>query len=486
MTQPLDQALLDSLEGTRLVVLANREPYVHERVDGEIVVQRPASGLVTGIEPLLIATGGVWIAHGSGSADRDVVDERSIIAVPPEEPKYSLRRIWLTDDEVSGFYEGAANEALWPLCHLAFTKPIFRPRDFDIYRAVNRRFVDAAVEATDGPAIVLVQDYHFALVPAMLRERGSRAPIHLFWHIPWPPAEVFQLSPWDDQLLRGMLGADVVGFHSLRYCRNFVESCQRILECEVDFDELTVHHRGRTTRVRRHPISIEWPAEVASREEGRQVRERLGIADDVHLSIGVDRVDYTKGLLERVAGVERFFELYPERKDEFVFLELASPSRMAIESYRQLNEMLVSETERINERFANGRWKPIILERETLAPSDLRAHYAAADSGLVTPLHDGMNLVAKEYVASCVDDLGVLILSEFTGAAEELLEAILINPYDADGIAQAIHTAIDMPPGEKRERMRALRRRLAEHTIYDWATDILKASVEKQPSTRTV
>lgn len=478
MNRPLDEALLNSLEGARLVVLANREPYVHEYVDGEIVVQQPASGLVTGIEPLLIATGGVWIAHGSGSADREVVDERSVVAVPPEDPKYSLRRIWLTDEEVTGFYEGAANEALWPLCHLAYTKPVFRPSDFEAYRAVNRKFVDAAVEAMDRRSIVLVQDYHFALAPSMLRERGTRAAIHLFWHIPWPPAEVFQLCPWGEALLRGMLGADIVGFHSLRYCHNFVESCRVILQCEVDDDALAVRLDGRTTHVKRHPISIEWPADAPSREEGRQVRERLGLAEDVHLSIGVDRVDYTKGLLERVAGVERFFELHPERKRDYVFLELASPSRMGIESYRQLNETLVAEVDRVNERFADDRWKPVILERETLAPDDLRAHYAAADSGLVTPLHDGMNLVAKEYVASCVDDVGVLILSEFTGAAEELREALLINPYDRDGIAHAIHSAIEMPREEKIERMRSLRRRVAEHTIYDWATDILQDSVE--------
>ncbi|HUP48821.1 MAG TPA: trehalose-6-phosphate synthase [Thermoanaerobaculia bacterium] len=478
MTRPLDDALIRSLAGKRLVVLANREPYSHERVNGDIVIQQPASGLVTGIEPLLVATGGVWIAHGSGSADRAVVDERSTVPVPPDEPAYSLRRIWLTEDEVSGFYEGAANEALWPLCHLAFTKPTFRPRDFETYRAVNRKFVEAAVDATRGETIVLVQDYHFALVPAMLRERGSRAPIHLFWHIPWPPAEVFQLCPWDSELLRGMLGADIVGFHSLRYCRNFVESCSRILECEADFDELTVRLDGRTTRVRRYPISIEWPMETASREEGMQVREQLGIPGHIHLSVGVDRVDHTKGLLERLAGVERFFELYPNWKRRYVFMEVASPSRMAIESYRLLNEMLVAETERINERFSEGEWKPVLLERRTLSPPELRAHYAAADSGLVTPLHDGMNLVAKEYVASCVDDRGILILSEFTGAAEELTEAILINPYDADGIAHAIHQAIVMPEREKRERMRKLRKKIAEHTIYDWAADILGDSIE--------
>lgn len=478
MTQGLEQSLLDELHGKRLVVLANREPYIHENIDGEVVVRRPASGLVTGIEPMLVASGGVWIAHGGGSADRAVVDERSIVEVPPDDPSYSLRRIWLTEEDVQGYYEGFANEALWPLCHLAYTKPRFRPSDYETYRKVNEQFVEAAVEVTHGATIILVQDYHFALVPAMLRARGSRAPIHLFWHIPWPPAEIFQLCPWDAELLEGMLGADIVGFHSLRYCRNFVESCARTLDCEVDEEELTVTYRGRTTSVRRHPISIEWPVESASREEGKRVRSRLGIPEQAHVSIGVDRVDYTKGLLERVAGVERFLELYPEHRHKYVFLELASPSRTTIESYRLLNEELMSEVARINERFGEGGWLPIILERRVLPLAELRAHYAAADSGLVTPLHDGMNLVAKEYIASCVDDRGVLILSEFTGAAEELREAILINPYDADGMAAAIREAIEMPVDEKRRRMIALRERIANHTIYDWASEILEDSLE--------
>lgn len=478
MTEGLTQSLLDELRGKRLVVLANREPYIHENVDGEVVVRRPASGLVTGIEPLLVASGGVWIAHGGGSADRAVVDERSVVEVPPDDPSYSLRRIWLNKEEVEGYYEGFANEALWPLCHLAYTKPTFRPKDYEMYRRVNEKFVEAAVEVTHGATIVLVQDYHFALVPKMLRDRGSRAPVHLFWHIPWPPAEVFQLCPWNRELLTGMLGSDIVGFHSMRYCLNFLESCARILECEIDHEEMTVRFRDRTTSVQKYPISIEWPIEAASRDEGAKVRSKLGIPAGTHVSIGVDRVDYTKGLLERLSGIERFFELYPEHKHEYVFLELASPSRTTIESYKRLNEEFVAEVDRINKRFGEGDWLPILLERRVLPLPELRAHYAAADSALVTPLHDGMNLVAKEYVASCEDEDGVLILSEFTGAAEELLESILINPYDADGMANAIREAIDMKPEEKQRRMRALRERIAAHTIYDWAGEILRDSLD--------
>lgn len=473
-----DDRLNESMAGRRLVVLANREPYIHEHDDGEIHVRRPASGLVTGIEPMLVASGGVWIAHGGGSADRTVVDEHSSVEVPPEKPSYSLRRIFLSQEEVAGYYEGFANEGLWPLCHLVYEKPKFRRSDFETYSKVNRRFVDAAVEVCDDSTIILIQDYHFALAPAMLRKQDSGAPVHLFWHIPWPPAEVFRICPWSRDLLVGMLGSDIVGFHSLGYCRNFIESCASELDCEVDREELMVRFRGRTTSVRRYPISIDWPVESASREEGRRVRDALGISSETHVSIGVDRVDYTKGLLERLAGIERFFELHPERKGRYVFIELASPSRTTIESYRLLNEEFISEVGRINERFAEGEWKPVILDRRNLPLDELRAHYAAADCGLVTPLHDGMNLVAKEYVASCLDDVGVLILSEFTGAAEELQEAILVNPYDADGIAGAILQAIEMPLDEKKRRMSALRDRIAANTIYDWASSILEDMME--------
>lgn len=478
MTDSKDRDLGVALEGRRLIVVANREPYIHDNIEGDVVVRRPAGGLVTGIEPLLVASGGVWIAHGSGSADRSVVDEHGIVAVPPENPSYSLRRIFLSQEQVRGYYEGFANEALWPLCHLAYTKPRFRREDFEHYREVNRIFASAALEASDESSLILVQDYHFALAPSLLRARGAAAPIHLFWHIPWPSAEVFRICPWGVEILEGMLGADIVGFHSDYYGRNFIDCCDVLLDgSEVDREAMTVRHQGRTTRVRRYPISIDWPVDSASRDDGKRVREKLGISPDTHISIGVDRVDYTKGLLERLSGIERFLEREPGRRRRFVFIELASPSRTTIDAYRQLNDSFNDEVGRINDRFSEGDWKPVILERRVLPLAQLRAYYAAADSGLVTPLHDGMNLVAKEYVASCIDDEGVLILSRFTGAAEELEEAILVNPYDADGIADAIVEAIEMPRDEKIRRMKALRERIANNTIYDWARAIVADTI---------
>jgi trehalose 6-phosphate synthase len=469
-----DRALADR----RLVVLANREPYIHERRNGGFEVLRPASGLVTGIEPLLAATGGVWIAHGGGSADRDVVDEHARVAVPPDDPTYALRRIWLDEKEVAGYYLGFSNEALWPLCHLAYTKPLFRLADYQVYEAVNRKFVAAAVEELDESSLVLVQDYHFGLAPRMMREAGVAAAIHLFWHIPWPPAEIFRICPWREEILRGMLGADLAGFHSLRYCRNFLASCAEILDCAVDYEQMLVTFDGRVTRVRRYPISIEWPVEAATREEGRRVRHDRGIPQEAHVALGVDRIDYTKGLIERMGGIERYLERHSDAAGRFFFIELASPSRTEIESYRELDAVLESRVEEINDRFGTAEWKPVILERRVLPLEELRAHYAAADSCLVTPLHDGMNLVAKEYVGSCIDDRGALILSEFTGAAEELQEALFVNPYDADGIANALEKAIAMPEEERVHRMSALRRRVAENTIYDWAASIIEDTLE--------
>jgi trehalose 6-phosphate synthase len=468
----------ETLRDRRLVVLANREPYIHERSHGEIEVLRPASGLVTGIEPLLAATGGVWIAHGGGSADRDVVDEHARVAVPPDDPAYTLRRIWLDEKEVAGYYLGFSNEALWPLCHLAYTKPRFRLSDYREYEAVNRKFVAAALEELDESSLVLVQDYHFALAPRMMREGGVAAAIHLFWHIPWPPAEIFRICPWREEILRGILGADIAGFHSLRYCRNFLASCAEILDCAVDYEQMQVTFDGRLTRVRRYPISIEWPVEAASREEGRRVRSRLAIPENAHVTVGVDRIDYTKGLIERMDGIERYLERNPEVEGKFFFIELASPSRTGIESYRDLNTALETRVEQINARFGAAEWTPVILERRVLPLEELRAHYAAADSCLVTPLHDGMNLVAKEYVGSCLDDRGVLILSEFTGAAEELQEALFVNPYDADGIASALENAVAMPEEERVQRMSALRQRVAENTIDDWAASIIEDTLE--------
>jgi trehalose 6-phosphate synthase len=456
-----------------LVVIANREPYSHERTDGGVVVQRPASGLVTGLEPILRTSGGTWIAYGGGSADREHSDRHGRVAVPPEAPEYTLRRTWIGEEEYDRYYAGFANEALWPLCHMAHAQPAFRPRDWAAYQSVNETFARAAAEETSADGMLLIQDYHFALVPRLVRNRAPHIVTSLFWHIPWPQAESFGICPWKEALLDGMLGADVLGFHTRGYCLNFLRTAARHLECRVDYDDMSVSYGGHRTVVRPYPISVEWPYPAASRTEGAALRRSLGIAAGAHVSVGVDRADYTKGLVERMAGIELMLEENPSMRGKFVFVQLASPTRTGIRRYRQLADDLSEIVERVNARFATPDWTPILLQMRTFSPDEVRRHYAMADSALVTPLHDGMNLVAKEYAAACEDGDGVLVLSELAGAARELEGALLVNPYDMEQMAQAILRAIRMPLAERRARMQTMREQIATHSIYDWSERLL-------------
>lgn len=454
----------------RLIVVSNREPYAHDYTsDGRIRVVRPASGLVTGVEPLLRATHGTWIAYASGTADRESSDGNGKVAVPPQRPEYTLQRLWIEDGQYERYYAGFANEALWPLCHLAHTQPSFRPAEWQAYQAVNETFARAAMEAAQSDGLVLVQDYHFALAPRMLRELAPHVASSLFWHIPWPNPEAFAICPWKETLLEGMLGADILGFHTRQYCRNFLETAQRTLECRVDMEEMSVTLSGHRTLVRPYPISVEWPYPSASREDGARLRQELGIGANVHVALGVDRADYTKGLLERVAAVATLLEDNPSLRERFVYLQLASPTRTTLRRYRQLTEDLVEAVQAVNERFATDSWKPIHLHLRTFTPEEVRMHYALADSALVTPLHDGMNLVAKEYVAACEDGEGVLILSEFAGAARELDSALTVNPYDIEAVAAALLRAVRMPAAERRTRMSRMRQQIASSSIHDWS-----------------
>ena len=461
--------------GGGLVVIANREPYSHEHgPDGAVIVQRPASGLVTGIEPILRACGGTWIAHGGGSADRAHSDRMGRVAVPPEAPEYTLRRMFIEEDEYERYYSGFANEGLWPLCHIAHTRPSFRMPEWLAYQNVNDAFARAAVDETSAGGMLLVQDYHFALVPRLVREQAPHVVSSLFWHIPWPNAEVIGICPWKETLLEGMLGADIAGFHTRQYCLNFLETVGRYLECRVDLEEMSVSYGGHRTLVRPYPISVEWPYPAASRHDGALLRESLGISADVHVSVGVDRADYTKGLVERVEAVELLLEENPSLIGRYVLVQLASPTRTRIRKYQQLADDLKEAVERVNARFGTATWNPVVLQMRTFSPPDVRQYYAMADSALVTPLHDGMNLVAKEYVASCEDGDGALVLSVFAGAAKELDGALMVNPYDTQQVAQTILRAIRMPLTERRARMQGMRARIAAHSIYDWSESLLR------------
>lgn len=459
--------------GGGLVVLANREPYSHEWSDGSVVVRRPASGLVTGIEPILRACGGTWLAYGGGSADREVSDAVGRIAVPPENPEYTLRRVWVEEDRYEKYYSGFANEGLWPLCHIAHTQPAFRSGDWAAYEAVNAAFARAAVDESRDDTLLLVQDYHFALVPRLVREQAPHVVTSIFWHIPWPNSEVVGICPWKEALLEGMIAADVVGFHTRQYCLNFLETVQRYLECRVDLEQMSVTYGGHRALVRPYPISVEWPYPAATREAGAELRASLGISSDAHVALGVDRADYTKGLLERIGAVETLLEQTPSLAGKFVFVQLASPTRTRIRKYQQLSDDLQEVVARVNERFGTATWKPILLEMRTFSPEEVRGYYAMANSAVVTPLHDGMNLVAKEYVASCQDGDGALVLSRFAGAAKELDGALIVNPYDVQQVAQAILRAVRMPLVERRARMDAMRAQIAGSSIYDWSEKLL-------------
>ena len=468
------------LQGERLVVVAHREPFIHDRApDGTVRVLHPASGLVSATEPIMRACSGVWVAHGSGSADRETVDAKDHVRVPPGEESYIVRRVWLSAHQEQGYYYGFANEGLWPLCHVAHTRPTFRADDWQQYRDVNSLFVDAVCEEVDTEdPVVLVQDYHFALAPRLLRERLPRATIITFWHIPWPNAEQIAICPWHVELMEGLLGSSIVGFHTQFHCNNFMESADRFLESRLDREDLAVVQGERRTLVRPYPISVEWPnhwvaAAPAVAECRQSVLKEFDLPAHIRLGVGVERLDYTKGVEERLRAIERLFERNPALRGTFTFLQVSSPSRTRIERYSRLNRDVGQLVGEINTRFATGSWRPIILRHQHTEPSDVFRYYRAADLCYVSSLHDGMNLVAKEYVAARDDERGVLILSQFAGASRELTEALVVNPYDIEEASAALAAALSMPVEEQRARMRAMRGLVAEYNVYRWAGRML-------------
>ena len=478
--EALRRILRQDLKGDELLIVSNREPYVHvRRKDNVIEIQRPASGLVTALEPIVRACSGTWIAHGAGSADRDTVDKHDHVMVPPEHPAYRIRRVWLSQEEEQGYYYGFANEGLWPLCHIAHTRPTFRAPDWEHYQSVNRRFADVvADEASTEDPIILVQDYHFALLPRMVRERLPRATIITFWHIPWPNPEAFGILPWREEILDGLLGSSILGFHTQFHCNNFFDTVDRFLEARVDRETFSISYGGDVTEVRRYPISIEWPPAALQvqppvAECRKRVRERLGFGAEVKLGVGVDRLDYTKGILERFEAIERMFELEPRWVGQFAFVQIAAPSRSSIDDYQNLDRKVRSLAARINERFGREGYSPIVLKIEHHDAAQVYEYYRAAELCYVSSLHDGMNLVAKEFVAARDDEQGVLILSQFTGAARELAESLIVNPYDIEQSAAAMHLALTMSPDEQRARMRRMRNLVQEFNVFRWAGRML-------------
>ena len=475
----LKTILHDHLAGDEVLIVSNREPYIHNWKEQEIDIQVPASGVVTALEPIMRACSGVWIAHGSGSADREVVDKRGHVRVPPDNPAYEIRRIWMSPEEEDGYYYGLANEGLWPLCHLAHVRPVFRSSDWKQYKEINERFASAIIEEakTDNP-VVLVQDYHLALVPKMVRDHLPHATIITFWHIPWPNPERYAICPWYREILEGLLGSSILGFHTRFHCSNFINTVDRSLETRIDWDSSMISYQGKLTAVNHYPISIAWPtrgqAPPPSESECRTRVRTINALPHAHrIGVGVERLDYTKGILERFLAVERLLELQPEWIGEFSFIQIAAPSRSKIEEYQQLAQQVIASAKRINERFGREGYRPIHLRIEHHEPKDVNTYYRGADFCIVSSLHDGMNLVAKEFVVAREDEQGVLILSQFTGAATELPEALIVNPYNIDQCAAALHLALTMPLVEQRARMRSMRAIVQEFNVYRWAGRML-------------
>jgi trehalose-6-phosphate synthase len=478
----LSVQLRTRLKDGHLFVVSNREPYVHQRSGKTLDVVVPPSGLVTALEPVLNACDGTWIAHGSGSGDAEVVDSADRLRVPPDDPHYTLRRVWLTKEEEEGYYYGFSNEGLWPLCHIAHTRPLFRADDWQHYQDVNHKFTAAVLEEIDDVAnpVVLVQDYHFALLPRLIKEKRPDARVAIFWHIPWPNPEAFGICPWQRQLVDGLLGADLIGFHVQSHCNNFLETVDRVVESRVDWEHFSVLRQDHCTLVRPFPISValtdddttESDTHAFTYLERSALMRNLGV-EATYMGIGVDRVDYTKGILERFLAIERFLEKYPSYQGKFTFVQIGAPSRTHIKRYHDLLAEVEAEANRINARFQGGRWKPIVFLQRQHSHEEIEPYYRAADLCLVTSLHDGMNLVAKEFLAARRDERGVLILSQFTGAARELRDALLVNPYDIDQTADAIRAALEMEPEDKQLRVHRMRKAIKDHNIYRWAGNLI-------------
>jgi len=475
----LRQLLHDELPDAQVMIVSNREPYIHNRVDGEIKLQIPASGLVSALEPVMRACRGVWIAHGGGTADQETVDRFDRLAVPPDDPAYTLRRVWLNDEEQDGYYYGLANEGLWPLCHIAFIRPIFREQDWAYYKEVNQRFADVVVkEATCDNPIVLVQDYHFALLPRMIRERLPKATIVTFWHIPWPNAETFSICPWREEILDGLLGSSILGFHTQFHCNNFFDAVDRFIESRIDRENSSIIFGGDETLIRPYPISIEWPPRALAGQPPAEtcranVRARFGLKEDVRIAVGVERFDYTKGILDRMRAVDDLLTMSPEWRGRFVLIQVAAPTRSKLEAYAALQQEAEKLAEDINLKYGRDGWKPILLVVRHHEPNEVFELFRAADACVVSSLHDGMNLVAKEFVAARDDERGVLILSSFAGAAFELPEALIVNPYDTHGMAKAYDRALRMSAQEQQQRMQIMVEQISERNVYRWAAQML-------------
>ncbi len=475
----LEEFVRKQFVDTKLIVVSNREPFQHNSREGKVECIKPAGGVVTALDPIMRVCGGTWVAFGSGNADHKAADKKGRLQVPPEDPKYTLRRVWLTKEEEEGYYYGFSNEALWPLSHMVYRRPVFHKENWESYKAVNQKFAEAVIEEIgEEKSIIFIQDYHLALLPKFIKEKRPDIPLIHFWHIPWPNPETFRVCPYAEELLQGLMANDILGFHIRYHCNNFLETVDRTFEARVDRERTSVHFGGHETLVRSFAISVDFEA-ISSLAQSNEVEQKMmRLTEEYSLQgkkvlSGLDRIDYTKGIPERMMAFDRFLEKYPQYKEKVVFLQIGVLSRVHLQPYKDLNDEINALAERINWKHGSHSCQPIILARRHLNYPEIIALFRLSQATLVTSLHDGMNLVAKEFVASRFDEQGSLILSQFTGAARELDTALLVNPYDREEVAEAIRQAIEMTPEEQKRRMDRLRALIKENNIYNWAGKIL-------------
>ncbi len=475
----LSELIKSKLGDRLLIVVSNREPYVHYFEGDEIKYYVPPGGLVTALSPIMEASGGYWVAQASGEADRLVINNANELACPPGSSEFTLKRVFLTKEEETGFYYNFANKGLWPLCHVAYVRPKFEAGDYQVYKSVQGKFADAIAEiAGDRPAFVFIQGYHFANLARMVKERVKNVVTAQFWHIPWPNSEVVRILPFKEELLDSLLYNDLLAFQTQFHVMNFLDSVNRFLEARVEYDMSKITKGGRKTTVRSFPIGIDLDqvSQLSSDKQIENIRQDLVLKYRLKnkiVAIGIDRIDYTKGIMERFQAIDRFLEMNPEYVGKFVFVQLGALSRMQIPEYRELNDALNYLMISINQKYQSLGWKPIIFVRANHSKESLTAWNGIADIEMVTSLHDGMNLVAKEFVASKNDLTGTLVLSEFTGAARELSDALQVNPYYTDGIAGAIKTAVEMSSEEQKKRMLKMREVVGHQNVYRWAAKLL-------------
>ena len=479
-SQRLQEFIKDIAKDRPIYLVSNREPYIHTKNGTKISYSSPASGVISALEPVMESCGGMWIAAGSGNADKETVDANDTIAVPPRDPKYTLKRVWLTKTEEEGYYNGFSNEGLWPLCHQAYTRPIFRKDNWEEYIAVNKKFATtilSEMKNTTRP-IVFIQDFHLALVPRMIKEKRPDATIGIFWHIPWPSQESFGICPWKKDLLDGILGADIVGFHTQLHSNNFIATVRREIESLVDLERFTVTRKHHVSLIKNFPISIEFPSQDTDLKEAEKAKILKNFdINTPFIGLGVDRLDYTKGILERFKAIEIFLRKYPAYQGKFTFLQISVPSRTDVKRYQAFRKEVEIEAERINTLYKKNGWRPIVLSLRHYTHDQLSKFYKLANFCLITSLDDGMNLVAKEFVSSRNDEKGVLLLSEFTGASRQLTNALLVNPYNGEDTAENIKVALEMSLTEQTRRMRIMREEVKTHNIYLWSAEIIKALV---------